>query len=218
VAEFDRLAHLAGKPPPKEKTKKNGDRPLVNTNLRSPRGKVVEADALKLIAPRLQLMIEAFNDEDGNELPPIAVYLALKKTGIRERWMRSTRYNEQKQSEDPLEILTPQQQYDAQVKDLYKRAIAGDIQAKKLWFELSPVLTTDQTFNISINIKDYRIKDASLKNIMAAAEQTFVHDALMGIMQRMELDEAPHELRALLKSFDNKFQHWAKTAYAARNA
>jgi hypothetical protein len=79
-------------------------------------------------------------------------------------------------------------QLDAQMQDLYARALDGDIRAKTLWFDLTEKEQNKETFNIEVNIVPYRISDPSLCNILQNADAQVVADALKGLTLRMKSD------------------------------
>ena len=84
--------------------------------------------------------------------------------------------------------LTIQEQVDAQMADLYERAIGGDMRAKSEWFDQISKVQSEQLFNIQVNIVPYRIADPSLFNILQNADAMVVADALKGLTLRMKTD------------------------------
>jgi len=84
--------------------------------------------------------------------------------------------------------LTPQERFDAQMEDLYERALAGDMRAKSEWFDQHSKVQSEQLFNVQINIVPYRIADPSLFTILQNADSQVVADALKGLTMRMKTD------------------------------
>jgi hypothetical protein len=114
--------------------------------------------------------------------------------------------------------LTDEEQFQIQKKDLYDRALDGDTTAKKLWFELHGEQQQGLDFNVVVNVTPYRIKDASLKSILMEADKDVVHDALMGLQERLVLDEAPHGMRDALKAFAKAFAIFEERIHAPKDA
>lgn len=83
---------------------------------------------------------------------------------------------------------TLQEQYDAQMEDLYKRALDGDMRAKVAWFDQVSKVQSEQLFNVQVNIVPYRIADPSLFNILQNADAQVVIEALKGLTLRMKTD------------------------------
>lgn len=83
---------------------------------------------------------------------------------------------------------TLQDQIDAQMSDLYERALSGDMRAKAEWFDQIAKVQSEQLFNVQVNIVPYRIADPSLYNILQNADAQVVADALKGLTMRMRTD------------------------------
>ena len=83
---------------------------------------------------------------------------------------------------------TLQAQIDAQMEDLYNRALAGDMRAKAEWFDQIQKVQSEQVFDIQVNIVPYRIADPSLSNILQNADSQVVMEALKGLTMRMKTD------------------------------
>jgi hypothetical protein len=83
---------------------------------------------------------------------------------------------------------TLQAQIDAQMEDLYNRALSGDMRAKAEWFDQIQKVQSEQIFDIQVNIVPYRIADPSLSNILQNADSQVVMDALKGLTLRMKTD------------------------------
>jgi len=101
---------------------------------------------------------------------------------------------------------------------LFKSAKMGDSQAARAWNDISSEKAPVDRFNLNVNIMPYTIADPSLKSIMLQSELPVVDNALEGLDLRMEIDEAPHELRALGKRYREEFAAWATEAYAPKDA
>jgi hypothetical protein len=89
---------------------------------------------------------------------------------------------------------TLQEQIDAQMADLYQRALDGDMRAKAEWFDQVQKTQNEQTFNVEINIVPYRIADPALSNILQNADAQVVADALKGLTLRMQTDGFPADM------------------------
>ena len=90
--------------------------------------------------------------------------------------------------------LSLQEQYDAQMDDLYERAINGDMRAKSEWFDQHSKVQSEQVFNVQVNIVPYRIADPSLFAILQNSDAQVVADALKGLTLRMKTDGFRPEL------------------------
>ena len=165
--------------------------------------------------PYLEKFQAGMKDENDEYLAPHYIYTMLVASpnwaGIR----RVMAYRFGKTSGNiPASI---EEQMDAQTMDLYTRAIGGDVQAKKLWFERVEKDEDVQTFNVSVKVTPKRVADPSLKAIASEADIPFVIDILKGLDDRLEMDEAPHELRDKLKEFAEGFDEWGAVAYAPKD-
>lgn len=174
-------------------------------------------EAEKYNAPLLAL----FTDDDGNQVMPAVMYESLRETGILKRitaiWKRRSMGCRGAKEIEDTEVLTPLEQAAKQKTVLYAKALAGDVSASKLWHELNSDFEKEQVYNVSFHIRDYKIKDTSLRRIAEMSERHFVHDILAGIGNRLHDDKAPQELCDLLADFDEKFQAWAYEAYMPKN-
>lgn len=173
----------------------------------------VEQSRQELAEPYVPKLLEALSDAKGNLLNPAQIFAVLAEAGILKK---IEKYKGLFGEQDP-DALSPAEQFDQQKRDLYHRAMNGDTQAKKLWFELHSLLDQDLDFNIKINVVPYRVKDESMQMIAMQADKNIARQILQGFQQRLEVDEAPHELRNDLYRFMRDFEAWAKEAYKPKN-
>lgn len=168
-------------------------------------------EAIADIVPKLEDLFTP----GGADMPAEYVYLALERCGLVTRIYPLIRFYEK---EHPATILPPDDQWEAQKRDLYERAMDGDIQAKKLWFEVHGEAMTEQDFNITVKIVPFRILDPTVRGIVREAEPHIVKDALGGLKDRLAMDEAPHELQNELIAFIKDWDDWATVNYRPKDA
>lgn len=174
---------------------------------------------------------EAMKTSDGSYPPDDQVFRILDEAGmvsrierfVLQRFQSDVNKSEQiaeytGRERHRTELLSRKEQYDEQMRDLYDRSTGGDIQAKKLWFDMFGGEEQEQEFNIVVKIDKYTIRDNSLPSIAKEAEPQVVSDIFSGIDERMKLDEAPHELRDQFREFVRQFSLWANRAYAPKDA
>lgn len=170
----------------------------------------------KYAEPFIPKLLAALTEEDNKTpLSDAMVFVVLEQSGVLER-IRTFKVIHQMQ--DNPDSLTPQEQFDEQKRDLYKRAMAGDTQAKKLWFELHSLLDQGMDFNVQVKVTPYRVQDESLKSIVAQADKDVVREILSGLHLRLKVDEAPHFLVENLERWMEFFEEWAKAAYGPKVA
>jgi hypothetical protein len=113
--------------------------------------------------------------------------------------------------------LTPEEQYEVQKRDLYDRALTGDISAKKLWFDLYGELTATMPFNVKVNVIPYTVGDDKLRLIASQSSLHHIREFMKGIKDRFVFDETPHEVREQFEAALTAFYEWGEKAYAPRN-
>lgn len=190
-------------------------------------GTAIKSQTVHTLTPSAKIVVEAakyvdqikaiLQDEMGNSLPNAVIYAVLRDSGMlaRIQHIKSGRGGVKKF--DDYDLLSPIEQLEKQKRALYEKAATGDIPAQKLWFEQHFESLAEQTFNVQVEVKDYRIKDASLRSIAMAADRHIVHDILGGIRARLESDGFSREVIELCVDFDEKFQLEAIDIYAPKN-
>lgn len=176
---------------------------------------------------------EALKAADGSMPPDAQVYKILKNAGVTLRIQpfvlkdvglsaagggSSPLFAGSDSSGHPTDYMTEEEQFAAQKRDLYDRSLSGDMQAKKIWFDLQAEETSGNEFNLVVSITPYEVADTSLSSIAHQADTPVVQEILKGLSDRMVLDEAPYELRNLMKQFSEEFSIWAEEAYAPKDA
>lgn len=106
-----------------------------------------------------------------------------------------------------------QREYDDLRKAIYERAMNGDPQATKAWLDIYDQEAPTNAFNIEVSIEPYTVADTSLANIVRHADVPVVEEILKGFDQRLFAEEAPTELRNLLRVLREQFTIWAQTHY-----
>lgn len=112
--------------------------------------------------------------------------------------------------------LTPDERWSRLLDAQYRAGMRGDAQAARAYRELSREQSNQDAFNIHLDIQDYRIADASLKDIVLEADEVPVRDIMDGFAERSELDGCPRDLVARIRNVHADWQEWAKTGLKAR--
>jgi len=101
---------------------------------------------------------------------------------------------------------------------LFERAKKGDAPSARAFAEISTDKAPPERFNIVVSVTPAVVPDSMLKACCMNAMPFHVDEGLEGLEMRMELDEAPHELRELGRRFRVEFMEWAERAYKPRDA
>lgn len=104
--------------------------------------------------------------------------------------------------------LSIDEQIDAQMADLYERALNGDMRAKAEWFDRIDKEQNEQVFNVQVNIVPYRIADPSLFAILQNADAQVVADALKGLTLRMKTDGFNPQLVTQWENLQSEIYMW----------
>lgn len=119
---------------------------------------------------------------------------------------------EDRKEEFDLEAAT-----DEVVRRLHQRAMDGDSQSARTFYEMTKGVAPPERFNIQLNITPYTIKDPSLRNITMQAAPNFVDEILEGMLDRLRMDEAPKRMRQEFESWTKDFRIWAERHYAPKD-
>ena len=116
-----------------------------------------------------------------------------------------------------MAVMPDEPDYEADYKQMMaelREQARTDLGAKKLWLEIYEANKPAADGSFTLNITPYDIEDKKLSQIVQQAEPGIVSDVLDGLRVRLEVDEAPGEIKKALQCFRAMFEHWAADAYA----
>lgn len=106
---------------------------------------------------------------------------------------------------------------DLQADAIRKGLERGDPQMVRAYADVKAAQNAADTFaNLVINIKDYRIKDKSLKRIVLDADEVTIEEIFRAFAERADLDECPAALVRRIQEVLNEWLDWAKGALRPR--
>ena len=103
------------------------------------------------------------------------------------------------------------------LQGLYERAVTGDAQSARAFSEIATDNAPKNRFEIEVKVVPADVPDKMLREINMQAAPFHVDEGLEGLETRMQIDEAPHDLRELLKKFRARFAKWCEVVYAPKD-
>ena len=121
---------------------------------------------------------------------------------------------------EPKQIIIPasaEEQLRAQIDDLYRQSLSGNMPAKRLWLEMQQEADARRAFDVHVSIVPYDIADRSLAKIVSAADISVVVEMLSGLSSRMEHDQTPGRIRELLDRFKVEYEQWFNVVFGVKD-